>query len=142
MIFYAADDDSLNRDIDIADVGNNRTYSCFLQSPIGSLTHTTGQQYLAIRDVREHSPVFLRAVCPKSPAAWIIVVLVIMRSFLLEVAVTDLLSHFAFGDQITINCHNDVLRRPSKMLADRIAIIGNGCYFHFHGSFLFCLHID
>ena len=98
MIFDAAADDSLNRDIDISDVGNNRTYSCFLQSPIGSLTHSTGQQYLAIRDICEHSPVFLPTVCPKSPVARIIAVLVFMRSFLLEVAVTDLLPHFEFGD--------------------------------------------
>jgi hypothetical protein len=49
----------------------------------------------------------------------------LLMTFLLELGMTQLVAHFCVNDFIVLNGKNEVVGRPAKVLADRLAVFCN-----------------
>jgi hypothetical protein len=138
MILNAIVHHRLYGHFDIDDVGQDRPDTHLLQPPISALPHPPGQDNLAILDAFKHALVLLRAMPAVSSAARVIMVLVPVGLFRLKFPVTGLVSHFPIADQVALNRHDHILRRPAEMGTDLESIIRN-CGYFFHTCFSFLM---
>jgi hypothetical protein len=124
VVFEGAIDEAREHFIDVLEGGDKRADVEVLHADIGASSHAPANHGFTIRDVFCHLSVFL--VRFAVGAMMLVVMLgVIPLTGSRKLMVTDFRTHFTVANLAVLNGDDQVELRTTKMLADKLAVIGN-----------------